>query len=179
MAESFANSLKRAVGIVTTSSAGAIGITTNKITGISTSDVAVNDLIDNTNFIYGTKVSSVGASQVVADRDSTNTAAASSQIVGFLGPTTAYSSGSGEKAILVGGTFANNTANSINITVSLYDSSGTAEAAIAQKIPVPTGSSFVISDTGKTVMEGSDEIRVYADTANAVDVTLSILKGVS
>ena len=115
----------------------------------------------------------------MADRDSNNTASASSQIVGFLGPTTAYSSGSGEKAILVGGTFANNTDNSINITVSLYDSSGTSEAAIAQNIPVPTGSSFVISDTGKTVMEGSDEIRVYADTANAVDVTLSILKGVS
>ena len=51
MAESFANSLVRAAGIVTSSTGGAIGITPNKITGISTSDVAVNDLIDNTNFI--------------------------------------------------------------------------------------------------------------------------------
>ena len=72
-----------------------------------------------------------------------------------------------------------NTANSVNLTVSVYDSSGGAESAIASKIPVPTGSSFVISDAGKTVLEGSDEIRVYCDTDSAIDVNLSILKGVS
>jgi len=47
------------------------------------------------------------------------------------------------------------------------------------KIPVPAGSSFVISDTGKTLLEGDDQLRVYCDTANAIDVSLSILTGVS
>ena len=47
------------------------------------------------------------------------------------------------------------------------------------KIPVPNGSSFVISDTGKIVMESLDAIRVYCDTANAIDVQLGILKGVN
>ena len=36
-----------------------------------------------------------------------------------------------------------------------------------------------IADTGKTLLEGLDEIRVYCDTENAIDVILSILKGVS
>ena len=44
MAESFSNSLTRAAGIVTTSSSGSIGITTNLITGISTALVNVGDL---------------------------------------------------------------------------------------------------------------------------------------
>jgi hypothetical protein len=178
MAEAFSNKVTRAAGIVSTSSAGAVGILTNLITGISTVDVAVNDLVDNTQFILGTKVSSVGASQVVCDRDSTNTAAAASQSVKFLGPTTAYTSTS-TKSILVGGTFANNTGNSVNLTINVFDNSASTEVGLAANIPVPNGSSFVISDTGKTVLESSDEIRLYCDTANAIDATLSILTGVS
>tara|TARA_B100001175_G_scaffold259987_1_gene228801 strand:+ start:165 stop:701 length:537 start_codon:yes stop_codon:yes gene_type:complete len=178
MAEAFSNKLTRAAGIVSTSSAGSIGIQTNLITGISTVDVTVNQLIDNSNYILGTKVSSVGASQVVADRDSTNTSATSSQSVKFLGVTTAYTS-TGTKSILVGGTFANNTTSSVNLTINVFDNSASAEVGLAANIPVPQGSSFVISDTGKTVLESSDEIRIYCDTANAIDATLSVLTGVS
>ena len=179
MAESFTNSLGRAVGIVTSTSTGAIGIQTNMITGISTVGLAVSSFVDNQHYIAGTKVASIGVSSAICDRDSTNTAAASSQSVKFLGVTTSYTSTAGEKAILIGGTFANNTGNSVNLTVSTYDASAGTESQIASKIPVPYGSSFVISDTGKTLLEGLDEVRVYCDTANAIDVNLSILKGVS
>ena len=178
MAEAFSNSVTRAAGIVSTSSSGAVGILTNLITGISTVDVAVNDLVDNGQFILGTKVSSVGASQVVCDRDSTNTSAVTSQSVKFLGPTTAYTSTS-TKSILVGGTFANNTGNSVNLTVQVFDNSASTEVGLAAKIPVPQGSSFVITDAGKTVLESSDQIRLYCDSANAIDATLSVLTGVS
>ena len=179
MAEAFSNSLKRAAGIVTSSTGGSIGITTNLITGISTSLVAVGDLIDNGNYIAGTKVSSIGAGQVVADRNSTNTAATSSQTVKFLGVTTAYTSPSATKSILIGGTFANNTNNQVTLTVQAYDNSAGISVALASKIPVPAGSSFVIADTGKTLLEGDDELRVYCDTNNGVDVNLSILTGVA
>ena len=178
MAEAFSNKLTRAAGIVSTSSSGAVGILTNLITGISTVDVAVNDLVDNTNFILGTKVSAIGVASVTCDRDSTNTSATSNQSVNFLGPTTAYTS-TGTKSILVGGTFANNTGSSVNLTVQIYDSSGTSEVGLAANIPVPNGSSFVITDTGKTVLESSDELRIYCDTANAIDATISLLTGVS
>ena len=178
MAEAFSNKILRAEGIVSTSTAGSIGIQTNLITGISTVDVAINDIIDTNHFILGTKVSAIGVASVTCNRDSTNTAAATNQNVKFLGPTTAYTSTS-TKSILVGGTFANNTPNSVNVTVNLWDNSASAEVGLAAKIPVPNGSSFVITDAGKTVLESSDEIRVYCDTENAIDATLSILTGVS
>ena len=178
MAEAFSNKLTRAAGIVSTSSSGSIGIQTNLITGISTVDVAVNQLVDNTNFILGTKITAIGVASVTCDRNSTNTSATSSQSVKFLGVTTAYTSTS-TKSILVGGTFANNTTSSVNLTVNVFDNSASTEVGLAANIPVPNGSSFVLSDTGKTVLESSDEIRIYCDTANAIDASLSILTGVS
>ena len=97
----------------------------------------------------------------------------------FLGVTTAYTSPSGTKAILVGGTFANNTTSQVNLTVSVYDQSSGTQAALASEIPVPAGSSFVITDTGKTVLEALDEVRLYTDVDNAIDANLSILTGIS
>ena len=179
MAESFSNKLGRAIGIVTTSTGTSIGITTNKITGISTSGVAVGDLVDTGNYIAGTKVSSIGVSQVVVDRDSTNTASATSQTVKFLQPTILYTSPVNVKTILIGGTFANNTNGQIGLTVEMLDNSTGIAVALASKIPVPAGSSFVISDTGKTLLEGLDVIKVYCDTASAIDANISILTGVN
>ena len=177
MAESFVNSLTRAAGIVTTITGGSIGITTNKISGISTAGIGVSDLVDNTNYLAGTIVQSVGVTSIVVSRDSTNSAAATNQTLKFLGVTTALTAA--DKSILIGGTFANNTDSSVNLTVEAYDQSTAVGVAVASKIPVPAGSSFVITDAGKTLLETSDELRVYADTANAIDVNLSILKGVS
>lgn len=179
MAEAFVNQVNRAVGIVTSSSNASIGIGLTWMSGISTAHVAIHDIVDNANFIAGTKVTLVGVSSVQLDRASTNTVAATASNVSFLGPTTSYTSASATKSILIGGTFANNTANSVNLTVTVYDNSATTESQLAAKIPVPTGSSFVISDAGKTVLEGNDEVRVYCDVENAIDVNLSILKGVS
>ena len=139
----------------------------------------MGDIVQNTNFIAGTKVSSIGVNSTTVDRDSTNTTAATSQTVKYLGLTTAYTSATGVKSIIIGGTFANNTDSEVELTVHLYDNSTSATPSIISRVPVPNGSSFVLSDTGKTVLEGLDAIRVYCDTSNGVDVQLGILKGVS
>ena len=178
MAESFSNSLTRAVGIVTSSSNASIGVGLTWMSGISTAHVAIHDLVDTEHFICGAKVTAIGVNSTTVDRNSTNTAAATNQSVKYLGVTTAYTSTS-TKSILVGGTFANNTSSSVNLTVSVWDNSASTEVAIAGKIPVPNGSSFVITDAGKTVLESSEEIRIYCDSENAIDATLSILTGVS
>ena len=47
MAESFTNSLGRAVGVVTSVTSGSIGIQTNKITGITTTGIGVSAFVDN------------------------------------------------------------------------------------------------------------------------------------
>jgi hypothetical protein len=179
MAEAFSNKVARAVGVVTSSTGGSIGITTNLITGISTSGVSVNDLVDTGNYIAGTKVSSIGSGQVVVDRDSTNTASATSQIVKFLQPQDLYTSPASTKTILIGGTFANNTNSQVALTILVLDQSTGVQVSIASKIPVPAGSSFVISDTGKTLLEGNDVLKVACDTAGAIDANISILTGVN
>ena len=179
MAEAFSNKVARAVGVVTSSTGASIGITTNKITGISTAGVSVGDLVDTGNYLGGTKVSSIGVSIVTCNRDSTNTASATSQIVKFMTPTTLYTSPSSVKTILIGGTFANNTNGQVGLTVEVTDNSTGITVAIASKIPIPAGSSFVISDTGKTLLEGDDSIKVYCDTTNAIDANISILTGVN
>ena len=183
MAEVFSNSITRAVGITTSWSGSTIGAAGTSITVTANTGIGVSDLVDNSNFIAGTKVAQIDGTTIYTDFNSTNTASASSQVVKFLGPTTAYTSPAATKSILIGGTFANNTESSVNLTIEVYDSSvgvtSTGSAAIASKIPVPTGSSFVISDTGKTLLEASDELRVYCDSVDGIDVNLSILQGVS
>jgi hypothetical protein len=183
MAEVFTNSITRAVGIITSYSGSTIGASGTSITVTANTGIGVSDLVDNSNFIAGTKVAQIDGTTIYTDFNSTNTASASSQVVKFLGPTTAYTSPAATKSILIGGTFANNTESSVNLTIEVYDSSvgvtSTGSAAIASKIPVPTGSSFVISDAGKTLLEASDELRVYCDSVDGIDVNLSILQGVS
>ena len=185
MAEAFTNKIVRAVGIVsTTGSTAAIGAGASAITNIQTADLNVGDLVVNQNFRAGAKIHSItNATSVLVDRSSTNSSATTSQIVKFLGVTTAFTSSGTEKSILIGGTFANLTENDINVSVEIFDNSaaGTANSTslLASDIPIPSGSSFVISEAGKTVLEQNDQVTIYCDTANAVDVTLAILSGVS
>ena len=188
MAEAFSNKVVRAAGIVTSYSGSTVAAGSTAITVTALTGIGVSFLVVNQHFIAGTKVVqtlpvSGGVGTVFTDKNSTNTASASSQIVKFLGPTTAYTSPAATKSIIIGGTFANNTNNSVNLTVEVYDTTvgvtSTGSVAIASKIPVPSGSSFVISDTGKTLLEAGDELKVYCDTTDAVDVSLSILTGVN
>ena len=178
MAESFVNALAKSAGIVTTSSNCSVGAGATIISGISSVNLEVGYLVNNQHFRGGTKVVSVDStSQITVDKASTNTSDVNQQPVSFLGATAAYTSPAGTKSILIGGTFSNLTNNNINITVEVV--TGVTSTTIANDIPVPTGSSFVISDAGKTVMAGDDVINVYCDTENSVDVTLGILQGVN
>ena len=178
MAEVFVNALAKSAGIVTTSPNASLGFTTTTISGISTTNLGVGYLVNNQHFRGGTKVVSIDStSTCTVDKASTNTQAVSSQNVKFMGPTAAYTSPASTKSILIGGTFSNLTTNNVNITVEIV--TGVTSTTIANDIPVPTGSSFVISDAGKTVMGGGDVINLYVDTENAIDGTLGILQGVN
>ena len=183
MAEAFSNQIVRAAGIVASHAGSTISAGSTAITVTSNAGIGVSFLVDNQNFIAGTKVHSIDGTTIYVDRSSTNTVSASSQMVRFLGPTTAYTSPSTTKTLIIGGTFANNTNNSVNLTIEVYDSSvgivSTGSVAIASKIPIPAGSSFVISDVGKTLLEGGDELKIYCDTTDAIDASISLLTGVN
>ena len=183
MAEAFSNKVVRAAGIVTTYSGSTVAAGSTQITVTANTGIGVSDLVDNQHYIAGTRVAQISGTTIFTDRNSTNTSSATSQTVRFLGPKTAYTSPASTKSIIIGGTFANNTGNSVNLTLEILDSSigvtSTGAVAIASKIPVPSGSSFVISDTGKTLLESGDELRIYCDTTDAIDASISILTGVN
>ena len=177
MAESFTNALARGVGIVTSSATASIGVNSTSITGVGTTGVHVGDLIDTQNFLNGTTVTSIGIGTVFVDRNSLNASAATNQSVKILGITTAYTSPAATKSILIGGTLSNNTSNQVKATVQV--ASGNTSYNLMSDIPIPSGSSFVISDAGKTTLLAAEELRVLCDTANGLDVSISILSGIA
>ena len=65
MAESFSNSLARAAGIVTSSSAGTIGITTNRIAGISTALVSGWEKCEAAKFSFILGIPSISLAAIV------------------------------------------------------------------------------------------------------------------
>ena len=163
MAESFTNALARGVGIVTSSATASIGVNSTSITGVGTTGVFVGDLIDTQNFLNGTTVTSIGIGTVFVDRNSLNSSAESTnQSVKILGITTVYTSPASTKSILIGGTLSNNTNNQVQVTVQV--ASGSTSFNLMSDIPIPAGSTFVISEAGKTTLLGGEELRVLCNT---------------
>ena len=178
MPEIFKNSVTRRVGDSTTNTAASIDALATTITALtSTTGVQVGDLVDNQHFLNGTKVTAVGSSDVTVDTASINTAPTTNQQVSFLGSSTVFTAT--DKSILIGGTFTNNTRNQVRLSIELVDSSEGTTVQLVGRVPVPVGSSFVLSDSGKTVIEPGDSIVVYCSDANGIDVSLAILEGVN
>ena len=176
MAESFNKAVKRSVGIVTANSSGVISTTTTTISGISTAGVAIGDFVLNNNFRIGAKVLSVGTGAVTMSEASVNTAYAAGQQVDFSRPVDVLTAS--EKNIIIGGTLSNLTNAQISATV-VVSTSDNIDVMLLADIPVPSGSSVVISDAGKTVLGAGDTVRVFSNTNNSLDVNFSFLTGVN
>lgn len=178
MSEIFTNSISRRVGSSIRDVYASINANSNIISSLSTT-VGINtgDLVDNQYFLNGSKITSVSANSVTVDSNSTNETDVVSQQVNFLGVTTVFTATN--KSILIGGTFTNNTRNQIKLSIELVDNSAGIAAQLVGRVPVPAGSSFVLSDSGKTVIETNDSIRVFCSETEGVDVTLAILDGVN
>jgi len=179
MAEAFSNSITKTVGVVTSWSGSTIGVGATSITVTSNAGIGVSDLVINQHFTGGTKVTQIETTTIYTDSNSTNESSASSQVVKFLGVQTCFTSAASTKSILIGGTLTNNENGAIKVFIETRDTSANVDANLIYNAPIPEGSSMIISDAGKTVLEATDELRVYCDTKNGVDVNFSILSGVS
>ena len=179
MPEIFKNSVTRTVGSVNNTNIDAeIAANATSITALtSTAGVSVGDIVDNQHFINGVKVTTVNANDVVVDTASLNDAGVVDQQVSFLSATTIFTAT--EKTILIGGTFSNNTRNQVQLTLEITDSSAGTTAQLVGRVPVPAGSSFVLSDAGKTVFETGDTLTLYCNATNGIDASLAILEGVN
>ena len=179
MAEAFSNSITKTVGVCTAYTGSTIGAAGTSITVTANTGIGVSDLVVNQNFTGGTKVTQIEGTTIYTDIASTNESSTTSQTVKFLGVTTVYTSAAATKSIVIGGTLSNNENGAIKVFVETRDTSAGVDANLVYNAPIPEGSSMIISDAGKTVLEAADELRVYCDTKNGVDVNFSILSGVS
>ena len=95
-------------------------------------------------------------------------------------PTTVYTAnnGSAVNSILIELDVANTGASAVQVTVQLYDSSGTASYHIVKNAPIPSGGALKVVSGQKVVLNGDDQVRVYA-TASTCDVVCSILEDVA
>ena len=183
MAESFSNESQRRIGVTSSVTTASIGVATDRITNISTFNVSVGSIVDTAHFIGGTRVltvepaSNFGTSgEVIVDSTSTNTTAATGQGVGFHTVSSVYTAA--EKSILVGGTLSNNTSSQVNASVVLSQA-GNEHINVLHDVPIPAGSSLVLSDAGKLVVGIGSTVGVSVDSNSAVDASFSFLKGVN
>ena len=95
-------------------------------------------------------------------------------------PTTVYTAnnGSAVNSILIELDVANTGSSGVQVTVMIYDSSATTEYHIVKNAPIPSGGALKVVSGQKVVLNGDDEVRVYASAAT-VDVISSILEDVS
>ena len=89
---------------------------------------------------------------------------------------TAYTAPTGYTSIVLYAHVTNITTSAATFTMTHVRSSTSTE--IVKNASVPPADAYIPLE-GKLVLETSDSIRVYCDTANGIDATLSILKGVS
>ena len=78
--------------------------------------------------------------------------------------------------ILIGLTISNKIGNSVTVDVKLESgTAGNSNVNIGQNLPIPTGSSLDAL-AGKIVMNTNDVLKVQSDTANSIDIVLSIME---
>jgi len=91
-------------------------------------------------------------------------------------PTTLVTSNSDDAAISI--RCVNKITNSANVTVLI--ASGGTNYYVIKDAPIPSGGSLELIDSGsKIVLQNSDVLKAYADTATAVDVLVSYVDSIS
>ena len=89
---------------------------------------------------------------------------------------TVYTVPSSTTTIIIGLTIANKVSNSVTVDVKLESStSGNANVNIGQNLPIPSGSSLDAL-AGKVVLQTTDVLKIQSDTANSVDIALSVME---
>jgi hypothetical protein len=95
-------------------------------------------------------------------------------------PTTVYTAnnGSAVNSILIELDCSNTGTSAVTVTVQVRDSSASTSYHIVKDAPIPVGGALKVVSGQKMVLNGDDEVRVYASAAT-VDVVCSILEDVS
>tara|TARA_R100001129_G_scaffold152966_2_gene115494 strand:- start:1726 stop:2067 length:342 start_codon:yes stop_codon:yes gene_type:complete len=88
--------------------------------------------------------------------------------------TNIVTAGSSSTLVIINVLAANKTGTNANIDVYLVPSSGD-NVYLLKSVPIPAGSSLELTVGSKLVLESDDILRARADTASAIDLTVSYL----
>lgn len=89
--------------------------------------------------------------------------------------TNVVSAGATATLILLSVLVSNKTGSSANVDIFLTTNTGD-DVYLIRNAPVPAGSSLEIISGSKVIMESSDILRARADTASALDISVSYLE---
>lgn len=89
--------------------------------------------------------------------------------------TNVLTAGASATIILLSVLVSNKTGSSANVDIYLVTSTGD-DVYLIRNAPVPAGSSLEIISGSKIIMESSDVLRARADTATALDISVSYLE---
>jgi len=89
--------------------------------------------------------------------------------------TNVLTAGASATVILLSVLVSNKTGSSANVDIYLVTSTGD-DVYLIRNAPVPAGSSLEIISGSKIIMESSDVLRARADTATALDISVSYLE---
>ena len=89
--------------------------------------------------------------------------------------TNVLTAGASATIILLSVLVSNKTGSSANVDIYLVTSTGD-DVYLIRNAPVPAGSSLEIISGSKIIMESSDILRARADTATALDISVSYLE---
>ena len=92
---------------------------------------------------------------------------------------TVYTVPAATTAVIIGLTIANKVANSVTVDVKIESNTVDVETNtnvnIGQNLPIPSGSSLDAL-AGKVVLQTTDVLKIQSDTANSVDIALSVME---
>ena len=89
--------------------------------------------------------------------------------------TNVLTAGASATIILLSVLVSNKTGSSANVDIYLVTNTGD-DVYLIRNAPVPAGSSLEIISGSKIIMESSDILRARADTATALDISVSYLE---
>ena len=89
---------------------------------------------------------------------------------------TVYTVPASTTSIIIGLTISNKVTNAVTVDVKLESTtSGNANVNIGENLPIPSGSSLDAL-AGKVCMNTGDILKIQSDTANSIDIALSIME---
>lgn len=88
---------------------------------------------------------------------------------------TVYTAPSATTAIVLGLTLSNISTSTIYATVKIQNNDGD-NVNFLKDVPIPTGSAIEVMSGNKVVLNTSDVLTAASDTANSLDVSLSIME---